>query len=166
MLQPILPVDAVEHTLEVVEELEGWFAHHVKDVIACMLGRDFEASAHVVAYKLLVVEPIVPVDRGIAGLMQRQVVSDSAAYKRLPDSGKGVDGMIYVEQGAVVGVEITAWGGVETRGAETFAAYRLILATHSVHIGRRTAKVADIALEVGHGNDALSFGDDALLASR
>ena len=83
-------------------------------------------------------------------LVHSQIVTNSAANKRLFDFGHLVHGVIDVEQGAVVIIEIVAWFGVQTRRTDTFFAALEVETVHTVHIGRRTAKVGDIALKIGH----------------
>ena len=64
------------------------------------------------------------------------------------DPGQGIDGAVDVEQGPVVGVEVGTDGGGQARGLATYGAETGVAAVHTVHIGRRTAQVGEIAFEV------------------
>lgn len=57
--------------------------------------------------------------------------------------------MVDVEQGGMVGVEVGAHLRMDARRAFAFVANVEVLAVHGVHIGGRTAQVAQIAFEVG-----------------
>jgi len=48
-------------------------------------------------------------------------------------------------------------------GAAAFPAGLDVTSVHAVHVGRRAAKVADIAFEVGHLDDSSHLAQDALL---
>ena len=58
--------------------------------------------------------------------------------------------MIDVEQATVVGVEVRTDLGMYAAGAATLLTSVEVAAMHAIHIGRRTAEVGEVALEVGH----------------
>ena len=63
--------------------------------------------------------------------------------------------MIDVEQWLMIGVEVRTYLGMDTTGSATLLTGIEVTSVHAVHIGRRTAKVGEIALEVGHLNNLL-----------
>ena len=65
----------------------------------------------------------------------------------------------------MVGIEIGAYLGIETGGAEALLANLHILSMHLVHIGTRSAKVANISFEVRHLRYLLRLFNDRFLAS-
>ena len=73
--------------------------------------------------------------------------------------------MIDLQQLAVVGVQVRTNLRVHARWALAHLARLLVLAMHTVHVGRRTAQVAQIALEIRHFYDFLHLSQDAFLAS-
>lgn len=150
-------VGAVENRLEIIEEPERWLAHDLKDRVAGVFRRHFKTSRYMIGNQLFVITAVGLVDCAVAGVVHRQVIADAAADKGLLDPADSVGGVIDVEQRAVVGVEILARDGMETRRTETAGADAAVDAAHAVHIRRRAAKVADIALEIRHSGHLLYF---------
>ena len=158
--QGILEVDAVEELLELLEEGERGFAHDVEHRVAGVLGSHLEPARDMEAYELLVELGIDLVDGGIAGAVHREVVAHTAANERLLDLGQGVDGVVDVEQGAVVGVEVGARLGVQARGACAALAAIQVDAVHAIHVGAGASEVGDVALEVVHLRHLLHLAHD------
>ena len=65
----------------------------------------------------------------------------------------------------VVGIEVLAHCGLQASRSGAFLAEAFVLAVHPVHVGRRTAKVTDVAFEVFHLNDFFHFTQDGFFAS-
>ena len=65
----------------------------------------------------------------------------------------------------MVGVQVRAYLRVDAGRSLAVFASLLVLATHAIHIGRRTTEVAQVTLEVRHGYHLLHLLQDALLAS-
>ena len=61
--------------------------------------------------------------------------------------------MIYIEQWAMIGVEIRTRRRMQARRTQTLAAPVDIAPVHGVHIGRRAAEIAYISLEIRHTRD-------------
>ena len=57
--------------------------------------------------------------------------------------------MVYVEQFAVVGIQVRTHLRVYARRTLAFFACRFVIARHAVHVCRGTADIAEIAFEVG-----------------
>ena len=166
LLQSVFLVQAVENGLELVEQIERGFAHQVEHFVAGVLRRHFQAARHMEANQFLIVLAIHLVHLLVAGFVHRKVVAHAAADKRLFHLRHRIHGVVDVEQGAVVGVQIAAWLGVQTRWASAALAPLQVFAVHTIHIGARSAQVADISLEIVHRHHLLHLAHDAFLASR
>ena len=57
----------------------------------------------------------------------------------------------------MVSVQVRTDGRMDARGAFALLAHFLALAPHFVHVGARPAKVAQVALEVGHLGNGFHF---------
>ena len=165
LAQVQLLVQLVEYLLELVELGERGLAHHVEHRIACVFGSYLQASAHVLGYQLAGIFTGGTVDGGVLAFVKQEVVAHTATDEALLDARKRIDGVIDVEQRAMVGVQVGAYLGVDARGALALAAFVRVIALHGIHIGTRSSKVGEIALEVGHLGDGLHFFQDAFLAS-
>ena len=95
--------------------------------------------------------------------MQQQVVAHTATDETLLYAGQSVDGVVYLEQLRVVGVEVGAHLRMDTRRTFADGARLWVVAVHTVHIGRRTTEVGEVALEVGHLYHLLHLLHDATL---
>ena len=95
-----------------------------------------------------------------------QVVTDTATDKCLLDTLHRANLLIKSQQWAVVVVQIRANLRMEARGTMALTARIAILTTHTVHIGRRSSHVREIASEVGHLGHLLHLGEDRALATR
>ena len=94
--------------------------------------------------------------------MQEKVVSHAAADEALLDAREGINGAVDVENRTVVGIEVGAHRWRDARRPFAAGAERLVFPVHHIHVGRRSAEVREIALEIGHGNDLLHLAQDAL----
>ena len=165
MFEVVALVDGVEVALEIVEELEGWFAHEVEYTVRCVFGRNLEPSADMVGYEFFCVLSVDGVYLVIARVVQKEVVSDSRTYEAFLDAWYAVDGTVYVEQLAVVSVEVRAYFRVYARRTLAFVAKVKVASVHGIHVGRWSSEVAEVAFEVWHGGDGLDFSQDTFLAS-
>ena len=159
LVEARLAADAVEVALEGLELAEGGLAHDLQHSVGGMLGGHLEAAADVAGDELAGVGFLVGTGQ------EEQVVADAAADEAFLDAGHGVDGAVEVEEEPVVGVEVTAGGGMEARGATAALAEGAVAAAHAVHVGRGSAEVAEVALEVGHLRHGTHLAQDALLAA-
>lgn len=142
-----LAVNLVKDALELVEELEGWFAHQVQHFVRRMFRSYLQATTHMLAYQLAGVFAGRLVNLLIISLVQQQVVAHATAYKTLLDARESIDGMVDVEQLAVVGIQVGADARVDARRALTVFAGFAVLAVHAVHIGARPTQVGQVSLE-------------------
>ncbi len=74
--------------------------------------------------------------------------------------------MIYIQQRAVIVVEIRTWLRMEATGPQTLATNLPVLAMHSVHIGGRPSEIGDISLEIRHSRNAAHLVENRLLTPR
>ena len=91
-----------------------------------------------------------PVGFLILSPMQQQVVSYTTSNKTLFDIWQSIHGTIHLKQLGVIGIEIRAYRGMDATRTLTFLACLMVASMHTVHICRRTAKVAEIAFESRH----------------
>lgn len=166
LLQSVFLVQAVENSLELVEQGERRFAHQVEHFVAGVLWSHFQSARHMEANQFLIVLPIHLVHFLIAGFVHGEVVAHTAADKRLFHLRHCIYGVVDVEQGTVVGVQIAAWLRVQTRWASAALASLQVFAVHTIHVGARSAQVADISLEIVHRHHLFHLAHNALLASR
>ena len=82
--------------------------------------------------------------------MQKQIIADARADSGFLHFWVRVHLFIYINERMMVGVEVFANGGLQAGRTGAFLTEVFVLALHAVHIGRRTAQVADIALEILH----------------
>ena len=165
LVEAFFAADAVKETLEVVELLEGGLAHEVEHVVAGMLGGYFQAAADMAGDEFAGVVLGGAVGGLVLAVVEHKVVAHAGAYEALLDAGQGVDGMVEVEQARVVGVQVGAYLGVYAAGALAVFAGLVVAAVHAVHVGRGTAEVAEIALEVVHLGDLTDLAQDAFLGA-
>ena len=98
LAQVLAAVDVVEDAFEVVEQAEGGFAHEVEHTVRSVFRGDFQTTADVFGDQFFGVLPVDFVDAGIACVVEQEVVADARANETLLDMGKGIDGMIDVEE--------------------------------------------------------------------
>ena len=160
-----LVVDLVEYLLEIVELAERWLAHDVEHRVAGMFGSYLEASAHMLGNELAGIFLCATVDGRVLAFVKQEVITHTATDEALLDARKRIYRMIDVEQRTMVGIEVRAYLGMDARRALALPALVLIGSAHGIHVGTRSAKVAQVALEVGHLGDGFHFLQDAFLAS-
>ena len=165
LAQAFFAVDAVENLLERLELGKRRFAHHAEHTVAGMFGGHFEAAADVAGDEFARILAGTLVHLRILALVEQQVVAHTTSDERLLDARQGVHGVVDVEQGPVVGVQVGAYLGMDARGALALLAQFLVGAVHAIHVGTRSAQITQIALEVGQLHDGLHFLQDAFLAS-
>ncbi len=71
--------------------------------------------------------------------------------------------MVDIEQGSMARIKIRTDLGMDAAGTATLFAGLLVSTCHAVHIGRGSAQVGEIALEVGHLHHLPDFPENALL---
>ena len=165
LVQALLAVDTVEDALELIELLERWFAHESQHAVAGVLRGHLQASAHMAADEFTGVLLGSAVGGFVLAPVEQQVVAHTAADEALLDTCQGIDGMIDVEQLAVVGVEVGTDLRMDATGPPALLAVALVASAHAVHIGRGTAEVGEVAFEVGHPDDLFHLFQDALLGA-
>ena len=165
LAQALLLVDAVENLLECLELGERRLAHDAQHTVAGVLGGHLEASADVAGDEFAGVFAGALVHLRILALMEQEVVAHTASDERLLDTGQGIDGVVDVEQRAVVGIQVGTHLGMDARRPLALLAQVEVGALHAVHVGAGSAQVAQVALEVGQLHDGLHFAQDALLAT-
>ena len=165
LVQTFFLVDLVEDALELVEEVERWLAHELQNLWTRMFRSYLQSAAHVLGNQFARVFSSRLIHLFVLALMQQKVVTHTTTNETLLDSRQSIYSMINLQKLAVVGIEVRTNLRVYTRRALAHFAGFLILAVHSVHVGRRTAQIAQIALEIRHLDDFLHLLQNALLAA-
>ena len=165
LLQSMLLIDLVENPFELLEQFEGGLAHHLQHVVLRMFRCDFQAAGNVSGNQLLRIGLSCLFQVRILILVQQQVVTDPAADERTLDTGQLIHGFVQFQQGGMVGIQIGTDGWRNARGFLAMGTDRPVFSLHTVHIGRRTAQIAQIAFEAGHLSDLLHFAQDGGLAT-
>ena len=155
LVEVLLTADAVEDALELLELAEWWFAHVMEHPVAGMFGSHLQTSADMAGDELSGVFPGCSVGSLVLALVQQQVVAHTTADEALLNAGKGIDGMVDIEQLGVVGIEVGAYLRMDTAGALALLAGIEVATVHTVHVGRRTSEIAEIAFEVRHLDNLL-----------
>jgi len=165
LVKVLLAVDAVELALEVVELLEGRLAHEVEHTVAGVLRCHLQSSAYMTGDKL----PCVFLGRTVGLLVlaavEKQVIAHTAAYEAALDARHGVYGVVDVEQSTVIGVEVRTDLRMDTTGTTAFLTSIEVAAVHTIHIGRGSAEVGEVALEVGHRDHLTNLFHNTLFRS-
>ena len=128
-----------------------------------MFGSHLQSAAHVLTDKFTGVLTCSSIPLLFLALVQKQVVAHATTYETLLNARKSVYRMIDFKQRSVVGYEIRTNLRIDARGTFAHSTSLRVLAVHSIHIGRGSAKVGQIALEVGHFYHLLHLFYDALL---
>lgn len=157
----LFTVDAVKLSLEVIELLEGRLAHQFQYAVAGVFWSHFQSAADVPCDEFACIGLRSSVGGLVLAVIKEQVVAHAASDEALLDSRQGVDGMINVEQLAVVGIKVGADLRMDATGSLAAFAGVEVTAVHAVHVGRRPAKVAEIAFEAWQLHDLLHFAQDA-----
>jgi len=157
--------EAFELFVEGFELIEVRLSHEVEDGVAGVFGGDFEAAGDVVEDDFAEVVVVVFVDAGILRGGGEEVVADAAADEGFFDAGEGVDGLVKVEQGAVVGIEVGADAGVDAGRFLAGGANAEVAAFHAVHVGGGAAEVGEVAFEIGAVGEEADFAEDGGFAA-
>ena len=165
LVQALLATDAVEDALEVIELLERGFAHEVEHTVAGVLWGNLQTAADVAGDEFTCILAGSLVGCFVLAVIKQQVVAHAAADEALLDARQGIDGTVDIDQARVVGVEVRTYLRMDAAGALTAFAGVDIASVHAVHVGRRTAEVAEIAFEIRHLDDLLHLFQYALLGA-
>ena len=155
--------DAVEDGFEAMELLERWLAHELQHMRFGVLGSNFQSSAHVVRDEFLRIFSCRTVQRFVLVVVEQKVVSYTTSDETLLHARHFVHSPIDVEQGTMVAVQVGTDARMDARRSLALSTQVLVLASHLIHIRRRTTKVADVTAEVGHLGDGLYLPEYALL---
>ena len=104
LMEPLLGVDAVKDAFELVELLEGRLAHEHEHLVGGVLGSHFETPADMTADEFAGVLGGGLVAMLVGASVQEQVVAHATADETLLDLRQGINGLIHLEQGRVVGM--------------------------------------------------------------
>lgn len=77
LAQILASVNIVEDTLEVMEELEGGFAHEGQHTVRSVFRSHLQASADMLGDEFLRVFPVVLIDAFISCVMEQEVIADT-----------------------------------------------------------------------------------------
>ena len=135
LTQAALAVYLVEDAAELAEELKRRFAHDVEHIVRSMLRRHLQATRDMALYKLAGILTRHAVDVIVLAAMKQEVVPHAGADERLLYLWQGIDGMIDIEQGAVVGIQVGTYLRMYARGTLARLARLGIVAVHAIHIG-------------------------------
>ena len=124
-----------------------------------------QTTAHVLGNQFAGILPGHLVEFLVLVLVQNQIVAHATADETLLDAWQGIDCSVDLQQFAVVNVEVRADLRVHARWSLAVFACLEVSAMHTVHIGRWTAQVTQITLEVGHLDDFLDFLQNTFLAA-
>ena len=113
MVESLLPVDAVEDALELLEEGEGRFPHQLQHLWRGVLRCHLQAATYVVDNQFAGILACSLIDGFVLAVVQYQVVAHATAYEALLDAGQGIYGMVDVQQWAVVSVQVGTDGRMD-----------------------------------------------------
>lgn len=142
-----LLINLVELLLELMEEAEIGFTHNVEYSLGSMFGSDLETSGDMLGYKFASIVVMAASLVGSTSFGQKDIVANTASDERLLDLGKSVDLVIELDERRKVGVHILAHLGEDTRRSTTDLANRFVASVETIHIGRWSAEVANVAFE-------------------
>ncbi len=150
LAEVLFAVDAVKHPLELIELLERGLPHQIEHTVAGMLRGHLQTTADMTADELAGIFLSSTVGGLVLAAVDKQVVADAATDEAALDTGQTVDSMVNVEQTAVVGIKVRTDLRMDATGTATLLTGIKVTAVHAVHIGRWTAEVGEVTLEVGH----------------
>ena len=130
-----------------------------------MLRSHLQSAAHMIAYQFARIFLRRPVGFLVLSPMQQQVVADTTSNKTLFDIWQSIHSPIHLKQLRVIGVEIGAYLRMNATRALALFACLMVASVHTVHICRRTAKIAEIAFESRHLSHLLNLAQYALLGA-
>ena len=131
-----------------------------------MLGCHLQPARHVFHYKLLDVTPVGIVDAIVGTAVHGKVVTHTAAHKRPLHPGQRIDSPVNIEQRRMVVVQVGTRRRMQARRANAAAALVAVAPRHHVHVGRWTAKVGYVPLEIVHLRHLFHLTHYRLLAAR
>ena len=155
----------IEDTHELAELLERGLTHKGEHTVGGMLGSHFKPTAHMARDELARVAAGSLIAFLVLAVMEEQVVAHAGTNEALLYLGQRIHGMIDIEQSTVVGIEVLTNLRIDARGPFAMLAGFLVASAHAIHVCRRTAKIAQIALEARHSHHFLHLPKDALLTS-
>ena len=150
LAEVFLAVDAVEHSLEFIELLERGLAHQIEHTVAGMFRGHLQTTADMTADELVGIFLSCTVGGLVLAAVDKQVIADAATDEATLDTGQAVDGMVNVEQTAMVGIKVRTDLRMDATGPAALLAGIEVAAVHAVHIGRWSTEVREVSLEVGH----------------
>ena len=163
LTQALLTVYLVKDTLELLKKLERRLSHQFQYSIRSMLWSYLQSTTHMIADKFTGIFPCRLVSLLILTVMKQKVISHTRAYETLLHLWQGINRTVDVEQGRMVGVKVRTYLRIDTRRTLALGTSLEVSSVHSVHIGRRAAKIRKIALEIRELHYLLNFLHDTLL---
>lgn len=139
LAQVFFPIDSVEDALKLLEQPERRFAHEHQHLVGCVFWSHFQSAAHMLAYQFAGVFAGSLVGMLILALVQQQIVAHATSDETLLDARQSIYGMIDIKQGRMVGIEVGAYGRVDTRRSFAVLTGFQIAAMHAIHVSRWTA---------------------------
>ena len=133
--QPFLTADTVELSFEVIELLEGRFAHEVQHVVAGVLGSHLQTSADMAGDEFTSIFLSGTVSMLVLAVIKEQVVAHAAADETLLYFWQGIDSMVDIQQFRMVGVQVRTNLRMDTTGAFALLTNIDVAAMHAVHVG-------------------------------
>ena len=94
--QPFLTADAVELSFEVIELLEGRFAHEVQHVVAGVFRSHLQTSADMAGDEFTSIFLSGTVGMFVLAVIEQQVVAHAAADETFFHFGQGIDSPVDV----------------------------------------------------------------------
>ena len=150
LTQILLAVNTVEDTFELLELLERRFPHQVEHLVGSVFGCHLQSSAHMLANQLASILPCCLITLLVFAVVQKKVVAHTAADETLLYPWQGIYSMVDIQQGRVVGVQIRTDLRMDAGRTLAFLTGKEVTTMHAVHVGRRTAQIAEVAFEVIH----------------
>ena len=83
LIEMVLGVHTIKDSFELYKLRERRFAHHIKNLIASVLGSHLETSRYMETNQFLIILGIGFVNLRVATTMHRQVIAHAAANERL-----------------------------------------------------------------------------------
>ena len=146
----LLAVDTVEDAFELLELLEGRLSHQIEHLVGSVFRRHLQSSAYMFADQLAGILPCCLITLLILAVVQQKVVAHTAADETLLYLRQGIHSMVNIQQGRVVGVQIRTDLRMDAGRTLAFLTGKEVATMHAVHVGRRTAQIAEVAFEVVH----------------
>ena len=155
LAQVLFAIDAVELALELVELLERGLAHEVEHAFGGMFRGNLQSARDVAHDQFAGVFLSRTISLFVLAAIKQQVVTHTTADKAALDARQRIDGMIDVEQSAMVGIEVRTDLRMDAAGTSALLTGLEIAPMHAVHVGRGSTEVGEVTFEVGHLHDLL-----------